>query len=75
MDMNNLMDNMNQMNNLATELNEMEKINLFVNSKEYENRPDKDIIKYENIQLEDSNENKGINNNKNGENCNVCYII
>ena len=56
-------------------INEMEKINLFVNSKEYENRPDKDKIKYENIQLEDSNENKGINNNKNEENCNVCYII
>ncbi len=64
-----------RVNVLKCIINEMEKINLFVNSKEYENRPDKDIIKYENIQLEDSNENKGINNNKNGENCNVCYII
>jgi hypothetical protein len=64
-----------RVNVLKCIINEMEKINLFVNSKEYENRSDKDKIKYENIQLEDSNENKGINNNKNGENCNVCYII
>ena len=59
---------------LKSIVNEMKKINTFVNTKEYVSTPDKDKIKYENVQLEDS-DNENFNDNLDIENCNACCIF
>ena len=50
---------------LKSLVEEMKKINLFINSKEYIDNPIKDKIKYQNIQLQNSNELKEDFSNKN----------
>ncbi len=59
---------------LKSIVNEMKKINTFVNTKEYVSTPDKDKIKYENVQLEDS-DNENFNDNLDIENCNACCVF
>ena len=59
---------------LKSIVNEMKKINTFVNTKEYVSTPDKDKIKYENVQLEDS-DNENFDDNLDVENCNACCIF
>ena len=59
---------------LKSIVNEMKKINTFVNTKEYVSTPDKDKIKYENVQLEDS-DNENFNDNLDIEKCNACCIF
>ena len=69
-------DKNDRINVLRNIVNEMKKINIFLNSKEYENNSEKDKMKYENIQLEDFEENTEIKkDNLVIENCNVCDIF
>jgi hypothetical protein len=58
-------------------VNEVNKINYFLNTKEYNDNPNKDIIKYENLFFEEKNENFNFFFQKNNTNkkCNECLII
>ena len=57
-------------------MSEMKKINYFLSSNEYNNNPNKDLIKYENIIFEDKKEHKSIYYGQtNHKNCKDCMIF
>ena len=56
-------------------VDEVKKINYFLNTNEYNDNPNKDLIKYENIIFEEKNGNKNISIQNNQKICNDCFIF